>query len=304
MIHRYNVAVLYVGLPRSIRKTLQFLKKNILLTPNVHVFACLQNDGSNTDKWLEEELGDHLKECILFDINNPYESSVKNRLVQHPLFDSEATNYLKHMGTINSYMQMTEVYKRMWEYEQTHNITYDYVIRHRTDVIITKPIDFHWLSLTTEQINAKIEKIRNIYSDISDDDCISYLMNTIIHDDLIHSSINKQHLQAYLSETSEETLTDRVYKLIHSDNLALLLYYDFAYIINRKKYYLIPFAGTSYGYMTTTINRHHWWNSETQLIFMCRHAGLNVFNNGSPCGASENYEDFINIPWMLVIWCK
>jgi len=314
MVHNYKVAVLYVGQPRSIKKTLKFLKQNVLLTPNVHVFACLQPDGQpDVDGWLKDELQDHLKSIVWFDINNTYESTVKNRLLQHPLFDGEAHNYLKYNGTINSYMQIVEAYKKMWEYEQTNNITYDYIIRHRTDIVLCKKIDFGWMTLTTEQIESRLQKIQSVYKDLSPHDCITYFMNTIIHDDLIDPFLTLGSIQSYLTDIPiNQELSTVIKKLLTDNNFILLLYYDFSYIINRSKYYLIPFAGTSYGYMNSTRQHRHWWNSESQLIQTCVHAGLNVFNNGLPYGVPtpDNYSTYFTPEnelldnCLLGLWCK
>ena len=60
-----KTAVLFTGALRTVKKTIRYLKQNILLHPEVHVFACLQNLATSPPEdwnaWLRTELGAH---CI------------------------------------------------------------------------------------------------------------------------------------------------------------------------------------------------------------------------------------------------
>jgi len=60
-----RLAVLFTGALRTIKKTMRYFKQNVLLSPDVCVFACIQNDtsqpNSEWETWLREQMGANLK---------------------------------------------------------------------------------------------------------------------------------------------------------------------------------------------------------------------------------------------------
>jgi len=69
---RMKTAILFTGALRTIKKTLHYLKENVLIHPDVHLFACLQNDSALSDaqwnEWLLQELGSHIKSITWFKV--------------------------------------------------------------------------------------------------------------------------------------------------------------------------------------------------------------------------------------------
>ena len=85
-------------------------------------------------------------------------------------------------------------YQLLCHYEQSNNFTYDYIIRTRTDVILTKQIDFHWLNWSDEQIETRLSRIKNelLLNNVeaNDTNILNYFMSTIISDDFIENIKN------------------------------------------------------------------------------------------------------------------
>ena len=54
-----RTAVFYTGALRTIEKTIRFFQRNVLLGPDVHVFACVQNDSALSnqewDEWFRQD---------------------------------------------------------------------------------------------------------------------------------------------------------------------------------------------------------------------------------------------------------
>jgi hypothetical protein len=161
-----KVAVIYTGALRTIRKTMRYFKQNVLLNPDVHVFACVQNDtpqlASEQESWISNELGDNLKHIEWFSLsvhNNWVE--MRNQLLESMNICDNTRNYLKSSGSMIEYYQLQLAYIKMMKFERQYDFKYDYIIRARTDTIYAKPIDFHWLNWTDNDVQIRVEKIKN-----------------------------------------------------------------------------------------------------------------------------------------------
>jgi len=189
-----KTAVLFTGALRTVKKTLRYLKQNLLLHPDVHVFACLQNTSSSpNDDWnvfLRMELGVH---CISI---NWIDQTVisqwipqREHLLHHMAISEDWKNYLRNSGSMIEYVQLQHAYLAMCGYEQLLGFQYDYVIRARTDTVITKPIDFHWLKWTDADVEERFNAIKNKLEyermNVDKKTVFSYFMSTLLSDDVV-----------------------------------------------------------------------------------------------------------------------
>lgn len=274
-----NIGVIYTGQLRTIKKTIHYLKKNVLLNDNVHVHACLENDLDDDEDFLKKEIGIHLKTLTWNDKNIDTEYFRKIIKDVHSLLAQ-----LDITGRpIIEYYQTYTAYKKLLNYEKMNNFKYDYIIRTRPDIVICKPIDFHWLDWSDEEILLRKEKIREQYPDKNTNQCF---MQTIIHDDLIKniSNIEQYHqiyhntYYIYHNEMTYNITFDKVVinkDFLHNGNYIIALRGNLVYIINRKLFKYIANIYIDYGKYTITGPEQNWfWNAENQFCGACIQSNL------------------------------
>lgn len=316
-----KVAVLYTGALRTIKKTIRYLKQNILLNSDVSVFACIQNDtdisNSEWEEWIRNEIGPHLKSIIWFSPNDEHQYLISHRdyIISHLNLFEYWKNYLKTGGSIIEYFQLYLAYLNMCKYEDTF-YRFNYIIRTRTDTISAKPIDFHWLNWTDEQVVNRVETINSQLTlsniPITHTNTLRYFMATIISDDLIQ---NIQNIYADLlpssSFTVPETISD-INTFIKSGNYILTIRKNNLYICYRDSFNFIPSLAYVYGFLRSPLMcPHYWFNSESQFQGACYFSGLTIFdyatifeNNSISVYNKDNYFDSdYNIINPIMLWC-
>ena len=113
-----HVAVILTGALRTIKKTIKYLKKNVVLTPKTHVFACIQNDSSLKEEewnaWFKEQLGDKLGFLEWFSLEkHPEFVTHRETQLQHQLLSDGWKNYLRTSGSMIEYFQLQLAYMKM-----------------------------------------------------------------------------------------------------------------------------------------------------------------------------------------------
>jgi hypothetical protein len=280
-----RIVVVYTGALRTIKKTIRYLKQNVLGL-NVDVFACVQNDTNESEdtwnEWFHQQLGDHLKDITWFSLEK-YPEWIKLRDLQlnHLHITPQWKNYLKNSGSMIEYFQLQLAYMKMSFYEELHHFKYDYLIRGRTDSIYAKPIDFHWLKWTKEDITSRIEVIKEemVLSklEITSSTLFKYFMCTILSDDLIP---NLSYIFADYTPSPTEIqppIEDNYYDYIHNGRYILTLRKNNLYIVKRDLFHLIPTLGTMYGFMRSPISDNYWFNAECQFRDACYYSCLSIF---------------------------
>jgi len=293
-----KVAIIYTGALRTIKKTIQYFIKNVLLHSDVNVFACIENDTNIPDmeSWLNDELGDHLKSLEWFSKNSHWIEH-RDYLLENMNIHEQTMNYLKNSGSMIEYYQLYRANIKMINFERKYNFKYDYVIRVRTDTIFAKPIDFHWLHWSEQEVESRVNIIRQelIKSNIelSDYNIINYFMNTIISDDIIPNIPN------ILGKTyqNRDVLPNiaNLNEYIKNGSYILTIRRNLLYIIRRDLFYTIPCIGLSYGYMTFHGSENdYWWNAESQLEAILYNSNITAhdynskFDDNSLYNYSEN----------------
>jgi hypothetical protein len=293
-----KVAVILTGALRTIKKTIRYLKQNVLLTPDIHVFACVQNDSAESDRdvaiWLQTTIGEHLKHLQWFHLSDYKDWQInRDKLIEHLNITDNWKDYLKRSGSIIEYFQLYLAYIQVCFNEQV-NGKYDYIIRSRTDTIFAKPIDFHWLNWSDEDVKARITKIKEELTaseiEVNDKNILRYFMNTIISNDLIP---NIQNIFANYYPNRLEIISLDPHNLngfIKNGKYILTIRANNLYIVKRDYFYLIPSIANLYGYLKSPYSDDYWFNAENQFRAACYHSGLYIFDYNSSYEDKSLYE--------------
>ena len=288
-----RIAIILTGALRTIKKTIRYFKDN-LLTANAHnevnVFVCVQNDTQEPEamwtKWFEEQIP-----CITHFIwfsneHYPQWALLRDHLLTTINESQGWKDYLKNSGSMIEYYQLHLAYMRMQHHEQTFRFEYDYVVRARTDSIYAKPVDFHWLNWTDEEIQMRLDTVEqelqlsNIA--ITPDNLLSYFMSTIISDDLIP---NIQHIMAdYYPSSDKKQIRNTVLdwrNYIQNGRYILTIRKNNLYIVRRELFHMIPALGTMYGAFRSPHSDHYWFNAECQFLSACYHSQVSIHNYSS-----------------------
>jgi hypothetical protein len=275
--------LILTGALRTIKKTIFYLKRHVLFS-GVDVFACVQNDTSESNEswnsWFAEQLGGVLRSIEWFSMDT-HPQWIKNRELQleHIPIPPNWKDYLRNSGSMIEYYQLQLAYMKMCYYEQVNGFRYDYVIRGRTDTIFAKPLDFHWLHWSNAEVAARVDLVRESLSrfkpNATDQDIVRYIMATLLSDDLLPNleNIRTEHAPCgdlpSLSDLGEYIRNGRYILTIRKNNL---------YILQRSFFYLIPTLGTMYGFLRDPNSDDYWFNAEGQFRSACYYSHLSVFD--------------------------
>jgi hypothetical protein len=281
-----KVAVLFTGALRTIKKTMRYFKQNLLLNSDVDVFACVQNDtstpNSEWEQWIRQEIGSHLKSIEWFSPqSHPDWISIRDKLLTNLNITEHWKNYLRNSGSIIEYYQLYLAYLKMCNYEDK-NQRYKYIIRSRTDTMFAKPIDFHWLNWTDDEVSQRITKINEELElseiPITSKNTFIYFMSTIISDALIPNIININTKYIPNQSTQIPSNASELNKYIKSAPYILVIRANNLYIVNRELFNFIPTLPFIYGFLKSPHTDEYWYNSENQFQAACYFSNISIFN--------------------------
>ena len=320
-----KVAIILTGALRTIKKTIPYFKKHLLLQPT-DIYICVQNDTQESEEtwnaWFKEELGKEelgkeelckkdidIKSITWFSLYT-YKDWVGHRelLLQNMRIDQTWKDYLRRSGSMIEYFQLQLAYMKMTDYEHYNRFEYDYLIRARTDSIYTKPIDFHWLHWTPSDVAERIEIVKEELrlSKISEELLFPYFMSTIVSDDVI-PNIQYIHAGYYPYQGFVDPLDLlSLHTYIKEGRYILTFRKNNLYIVRRNLFHLIPSLGTMYGQFKSLYSDQWWFNAEGQFTSVCYHAMLNThdyntdFEDRSVEAVGWNEADFFDCDFNCV----
>jgi len=282
-----RVVVILTGALRTIKKTMRHFKQNVLL-PGVEVFACVQNDTAQSDEewttWFTEQLGGALKSIQWFaKEKHPAWITHRDLMLQHIHLDNTWKDYLKHSGSMIEYFQLQLAYMKVCLYEQSCGVSYDYLVRARTDTIYVKPVDFHWLSWTEEEVFSRVRAIRTEMElagfPTDSKNVLKYFMCTLLSDDVIP---NLEHIFADYApcpvEPDSDAIMGRLNEYIQGGRYILTLRKNNLYLVRRDLFHLVPSLGTMYGLMRAPVADEYWFNAECQFRSACYYSCITIFD--------------------------
>lgn len=284
-----RVAVLLTGALRTIKKTVRFLRRNVLdvAGDQVDVYACLQNDTAEPvaawNEWLDHSIGGYLKDTVWFSPHDAAEWTViRERLLADIPLDAGWKGYLRNSGSMVEYYQLYLAYLRMRGGEQRHAVAYDYVIRARTDSIFAKPVDFHWLSWSAEECEGRMSAIAAILQiPVEDPRVFQAFMSTVWSDDVLSNlpQIMMDNQPAPGAAPIPSLTGAAIAAYLDKGAYVLTLRRNNLYVCRRDRFSLLPAAlSMMYGTFRSPHSDEYWFNAEGQFRAACYVAGLAVYD--------------------------
>jgi len=282
-----KVAVIYTGALRTIEKSIKYLKQNVLLNDDVHVFAYLENDSSKSnsewESWLHNELGDNLKYLTLGTVRQDSTFlNLRERMLSLINTTDNWKIYLRESGSIVEHYQLWLVNQVLANYEDVNKFKYDYVIRYRPDTILAKPIDFNWLNFSLEEIQERLSLIRE-YIKLNNIECnenmiFYYFMCTIYNKELISNIKDMECNERFDNLDSIPKTPEEIKQFVENGRYILTMRDNLLWIIKRDYFSLIPCTGVLFGTLRYPVKDPIWFNSEHQFKAACYHSKLAIFN--------------------------
>lgn len=287
----FRVAVFLTGALRTIRRTVRYLKQNILdVNPHAKVFACIQNDSSTPsgewEEWIKESLGHEVLRRVIWYTPESFRmySEMRDVHLQFAHIDPSWKQYLRTSGSIVEYVQMQQAYMAASYYETEVGEKFDYVIRVRTDSVFLKPVDFHWLHWSDEQVAERVGTIRHVMKtaglDTEDEQLVqTYFMKTLLSDDTIPNIPNlcSNKAQSVLP-VHFSTDASRLNEYLRHGRYILTFRVNHLYICKRDLFTIIPSLGSMYGFYKTPYSDPYWFNAENQFQGACYYSALTAFD--------------------------
>lgn len=285
-----KIAVIYTGQVRTIEKTFKYFLNNVLLHADVHVFAVLESDNPQKyQKILNDQLYSHLKALEWLDPNDFCWINLKERLLSNMNITDHWKNYLRNSGSMIEYYQLYQAYQAMVKFEYLNDFRYDYIIRTRPDIIITKPIDFNWLNMDIVTIKECMDRImqKTDNADCMAKENINLFMNSLLDFERIYCDdlLFKNHFGNKFNnrfDSSDIWTIDECYEnlldYVKKGKYLLSLRTNLVYIVKREFFYLIPSLGITYGLFKMT-NNEYWFDAESQFQEIAIQSGLAIFDS-------------------------
>ena len=302
MIFNKKIAVIYTGEVRTIEKTIKYLKKNVLLHENVHVFAVLQsNNIGYYDNFVKNNIGTHLKSLEWFHPNNDDWLQIREQLLDPMSVSNEWKSYLKNSGSMIEYYQMFLAYQEIKKREYEKGYSYDYILRIRCDVILTHPIYFDWDDCSIDNIKDYLYQIKkHLQSEsILCYDVLQYFMNTFYHKDRLfcktltfdNYAVSDEFRQLLEIEVSNENeFIEKVYSYFKKGKYIITLRSNQIYFIKRQYFENISKIGITYGNQHIMPNNNYWFNSESQIKQICLENNVDIFDSTTLLEGQSLYE--------------
>jgi len=258
------VAVLYTGQVRTMNNTINYIQ-NVVRNKDSHLFGVIQADDGNFEHYsslLRDKIHDNVKSLVAYD-KGAY-VPLREELLNNMDVGEFWKNYLRNSGSMIEYNQLYWAFNEMKKYEELNNIRYDYVIRLRTDVVITRPIDFSWLALTEEQVESKANRLKEIYPDYS----ISHFMNNLLCEER-RSFVNRSDLSVEVSD---------IIDYIKNGRYIIRLRKNVFYIVKRDFVDDFIEIGIKYGSIKDYAYAN-WFDAESQLELFLKRANITSFDS-------------------------
>ena len=271
-ISRQHVAVLFTGQIRTLEKTIQNFKKNILdNNPNhtIHIYAvleCPEMDEENKIKYTEkydtifhQYTDAHLKKIHWLYSKDEGLIKYKENVSKNLCVDDNWKNYLlEKSGSITEYYQLNIgiglIKTEIEEINKTSNINfgYDYFMRTRCDIMVPNPITFDPLGENNENLIKRYRCIEQMYPQSNKILLFCYFIQSLIYPFpfslnerimIDNSSINEEYLlELYLpDDITDVTEIFNPYSENLEPNEYTLLNFDYVHVFRQKLFYFSKF---------------------------------------------------------------
>jgi hypothetical protein len=305
-----KIAILYTGEVRTIETVINYFVKNVLINENIHVFATVNtNNEDYIQKLIYEKMGENLKSVKFFNQNDLFWNQLQDSLLDNINVPPSWKHYLKTSGSMIQYYQLYLSYLQMVQVELRSATKYDFIMKIRSDIVITQPLNFNFLNMTEDIILQKLNIIAENTNDpiINSKKNITIFMNSLLHpyrnnsshfshnyiNDTYNNSIIESNYDDELSKiltynasqinekNNKPELLQMISNFIRRGNYMLSFRKDIVYFMNRLYLDNISILGVTYGQYNLTKNDSYWFNAECQLQSICIKNNLHIFETSS-----------------------
>ena len=284
-----KIAILYTGAVRTMEKTIHYFKQNVLLNNDRHVFAVVQSNDIEHDQKVLNDISSHIKSLTWFDQNDPHWLNIKRNLLSTMDISDQWKYYLgQGSGSMIEYYQMYLSYLQLEQYENEHQFKYDYVIRIRTDCVVTKP--FIIKTYNEEDVKTIFNK-QHIFNENDLSTMITLFMTSMLDSNRMNlKNMNRTCYPSFYHhylinnfdyEQFVKYIKEGYYLITFRENV---IYYGPRHVFDK-----IHQLGITYGQLKT-YNDGYWFNAECQLKSICLHHNIDIYDSSTTLEVKSLYE--------------
>ena len=237
-----RIAILFTGQIRTLLKTIENFKKNVLI-PNtehiIHIYTCLEypeiDNPSITNSYQQEiqslfydQFGKHIFTTPIQWISSKDALCrfIREKIVQSLTIHDHWKDYLgNRSGSITEYYQLYKGFEQIEQYESQTNTKYDFFIRTRCDISIPHSLQFNPFQYPIPQIIERFSIIQQTFPKYSTAHCIAIYLTSIpqpLEHALRRITTPKFTLEIFYDQTSPSANTyTRFLNPTHPDNQSL-----------------------------------------------------------------------------------
>lgn len=278
-----KIAIIYTGAVRTMSKTLPIFKQNVLLDEDRHVFAVIQSDNVSKDLQILNQIESHIKNITWFDKNDKEWLQIKNKLLLNMNISESWKYYLGYnSGSMIEYYQMYLAYLKIIEYENQNHFHYDYILRIRTDCVLTKP--FIIKKYNKEDVIQIFNNIKDVHQTNDISKIVTIFMTSMLDDKRLNLTditrncyVNDYHFITHFVNY----LNKGQYLITFRENV---MFYGPRQVFND-----IYKLGVTYGQLKT-YDDGYWFNAEGQLKSICLYNNIDIFDSCTTLEVKSLYE--------------
>ena len=295
-----KVAIIYTGETRTIKDTITLFKNNVILNENYHVFAVIQcNDIDFHNKLINETIGENIKSLNWFNKNDDKWVNLREtQLKKMSGCENWVANYLRNSGSMIEYYQMYLAYNSLVDYENKHNIKYDYVLRFRTDTVMKDKLDFDKIfDFDKEYVKKLLYKIKvlNNLENITSFNALNILMGVFYNEKRLYyknTNYDKNKVSVkvikLLEISDENEYIDALTEYLKNGNYIITLRENVIYFMKRELMNHVNILGITYGDYKFE-NDAYWWNAESQLKTISYNNNIDFYGSVSELECASLY---------------
>ena len=295
-----KVAIIYTGETRTIKDTITLFKNNVILNENYHVFAVIQgNDIDFHNKLINETIGENIKSLNWFNKNDDDWINLREtQLKKMSGCENWVANYLRNSGSMIEYYQMYLAYNSLVDYENKHNIKYDYVLRFRTDTVMKDKLDFDTIfDFDKEYVKNLLYKIKvlNNLENITSFNVLNILMGVFYNEKRLYyknTNYDKNKVSVkvikLLEISDENEYIEALTEYLKNGNYIITLRENVIYFMKRELMNHVNILGITYGDYKIG-NDAYWWNAESQLKTISYNNNIDFYGSVSELECASLY---------------
>ena len=295
-----KVAIIYTGETRTIKDTITLFKNNVILNENYHVFAVIQcNDIDFHNKLINETIGENIKSLNWFNKNDDKWVNLREtQLKKMSGCENWVANYLRNSGSMIEYYQMYLAYNSLVDYENKHNIKYDYVLRFRTDTVMKDKLDFDTIfDFDQEYVKKLLYKIKvlNNLENITSFNALNILMGVFYNEKRLYyknTNYDKNKVSVkvikLLEISDENEYIEALTEYLKNGNYIITLRENVIYFMKRELMNHVNILGITYGDYKFE-NDAYWWNAESQLKTISYNNNIDFYGSVSELECASLY---------------